>query len=172
MTEPFAFEDSIIITKNTASSNPLPAECQHCEHQSIGQCNEANADNMMDYSECLDMMRHQIIMLQEREAPVNVVSVDNPWQEWWRIHPWKHMAIPHRRHEHTAPAALNWNSKRESFINIMQRVIRTRKAIPRKYRTLTHAYSKAEQANPRRIRENPWNEHCQQDDYTDEHDVT
>lgn len=30
----------------------------------------------MDYSECLDMMRHQIIMLQERKAPVNVV--DNP----------------------------------------------------------------------------------------------
>lgn len=43
---------------------------------SIGQCNEASDDNMMDYSECLDMMRHQIIMLQERKAPVNVV--DNP----------------------------------------------------------------------------------------------
>lgn len=33
-------------------------------------------------------------MLQERKAPVNVVSVDNTWQEWWRIHPWKHMITP------------------------------------------------------------------------------
>lgn len=92
-------------------------------------------------------------MLQERKAPVNVVSVDNPWQEWWRIHPWKHMITPsHIVGMNTGNAALNWNSKREPFINIMQRVIRTRKAITRKYRdrTLTHAYSKAEQANPRR----------------------
>lgn len=57
---------------------------------------------------------------------------------------------PHRRHEHTANAALNWSSKRESFINIMQRVIRTRKArllvstVTERWPALIH---KAEQAN-------------------------
>lgn len=89
-------EDSIIISsrKTQRLQTRYQQNASIADHQSIGQCNEASDDNMMDYSECLDMMRHQIIMLQKRKAPVNVVSVDNPWQEWWRIHPWKHMITP------------------------------------------------------------------------------
>lgn len=50
------------ITKNTVSSNPLPAfhmNASIADHQSIGQCNEASETGnakTMDYSECLDIM--------------------------------------------------------------------------------------------------------------------
>jgi len=76
MTEPLALK---IPSRKTQR---LQTSCQQnasiADHQSIGQCNEASDDNMMEYSECLDMMRHQIIMLQKRKAPVNIRSVDNP----------------------------------------------------------------------------------------------
>lgn len=156
------------------SSSPLPAECQHCEHQSIGQCNEASADNMMAYSECLDMMRHQIIMLQERKTPVNVVSADNPWQEWWRTHPWKHMTKPHRRHDHrqsprwieTANENPSSTSCSVSFGQGKRLLVST---VTERWPTPIH---KAEQANHAVCEKTHGTSIVNRMDYTDGHDVT
>lgn len=57
----------------------------------------------------------------------------------------------------------------------MQRVIRTSKAITRKYTDQSFPADPRlfiKPNKPHRMRENPWNEHFQQDDYTGGHDET
>ncbi len=54
MTEPLALK--IPSRKTQRLQTRYQQNASIADHQSIGQCNEANADNMMDYSECLDIM--------------------------------------------------------------------------------------------------------------------